>query len=72
VASKRRIRRKACDGKVRHKDAAGAKIAMRKTAHGAAAARTSGLNAYQCPHCQGWHIGHTRGSRHHVRTALFE
>lgn len=51
MASKRRLRRKACEGKRRHADEAGARVEVAK-------ARVRGLHAYQCPHCSGWHVGH--------------
>jgi len=54
MASKRRQRRKACDGKVRYKTS--------KSAHNEAfrRMRESGewLNSYKCAFCKGFHIGH--------------
>jgi hypothetical protein len=68
VSSKRRLRRKACHGKVRY-DA-------RSTAAAAAKTTTGGrhwLHAYHCPHCTGWHIGHPTGrQRHAARAAIRE
>jgi hypothetical protein len=66
VSSKRRHRRKACTGKVRHRDPAAARAAAN-----AARGRGHRVNAYPCPHCGGWHIGHpTRGQRHAARQAV--
>jgi len=57
MASKRRLRRKACEGKVRHLDLASAWEAAR------VAAQRSGdiIHAYRCQHCGGFHIGHAGG-----------
>lgn len=53
MASKRRDRRRSCEGKTRYVD---------ETAAGAAAyaARKAGqhLGYYRCQHCPGWHLGH--------------
>lgn len=59
MSSKRAQRRKACTGKSRHADQAGAAVALRKLrqAHGP----TGQVSAYHCQHCGGWHIGHTPG-----------
>lgn len=49
MASKRRLRRKACEGKIRYKTMEDAqKVAKRLK-----------LNSYRCPHCSGIHNGHT-------------
>lgn len=58
MASKRRQRRKACEGKVRHSgpDAAFAvmrALTRRRLDHG---------KPYPCRFCKGWHIGHPPGS----------
>lgn len=56
MASKRRLRRKACTGKIRHADALAA------FAHIRALFRSKGyqghLNAYRCGFCGGYHVGH--------------
>jgi hypothetical protein len=49
---KPRKRRPFCIGKIRHKDQTGAIIAMRKM-------KNAQLNAYPCPRCKGWHVGHS-------------
>ena len=68
VSSKRRQRRKACTGKVRYPAPGPATAAAERTTRG-----RYRLNAYHCPHCTGWHIGHpTRGQRHAARTATRE
>lgn len=51
MASKRRLRRKACDGKKRHKTLDGAKTAVAKCQY-------QGVHAYKCGFCNGYHIGH--------------
>jgi hypothetical protein len=64
VSSKRRQRRKACIGKVRHDSRATAAAAVRGR---------HWLNAYECPHCTGWHIGHpTARQRQAARIAMSE
>lgn len=54
MASRRHMRRRACEGKQRHVDQAGA------VAHMISLKRIgdSNLNSYKCPHCKGWHVGH--------------
>lgn len=60
MSSKRALRRKQCDGKARHAEQAGARIALRRLRemHG----HTGQLSPYHCPHCGGWHVGHTPGA----------
>ncbi|MFV0678969.1 hypothetical protein [Ottowia sp.] len=62
MSSKRRIRRNQCGRKARHPSEAGAKVAIAKLrrAYGGAIGY---LNAYKCPHCGAWHVGHARGGR---------
>ncbi len=60
VASKRRLRRKACDGKIRHATIQDAKRTIyelnRKDAiNGQHRGR---MNAYYCKFCAGVHVGH--------------
>lgn len=56
MASKRRIRRKACEGKQRFDSQTKATAALLSLQ------RDKGwqgrLNAYCCPFCKGWHYGH--------------
>lgn len=63
MASKRRIRRKMCDGKHKYKDGVtareGAREAIRRTGHR--------IGAYKCQFCKQWHMGHTPSS---VRRAM--
>lgn len=59
MSSKRAIRRRACNGKVRHASAQDAHAAMKhlhrdKGDQGA-------MNAYHCQFCGGYHIGHRPG-----------
>lgn len=54
MASKRHLRRRSCEGKVRHASAAAAQLAagkLRKTHDGGAWA------AYRCQFCGAWHVG---------------
>jgi hypothetical protein len=54
MASKRRLRRRACEGKVRHTDLGAAmahKKALLKKVGGHA------IGAYRCKFCKGWHVG---------------
>lgn len=59
MSSKRRLRRRSCEGKVRHESAAGANIARAKLAR----RDDDRMNAYHCRFCGGWHVGHAPGSR---------
>ena len=54
MSSKRAVRRKSCEGKVRHatKDAAHLS-AMHTRARG-----WGFVGAYKCQFCSGWHVGH--------------
>jgi hypothetical protein len=66
MASKRKLRRKACDTKVTYADEATAQraaIALR-TANNRGVKTTwtnRRLGAYSCPHCRRWHVGHAPG-----------
>jgi hypothetical protein len=53
MASKRRLRRNACDGKKRHPD----KPTALKV-HWAVKRKHGKMRAYQCRWCNGWHLGH--------------
>jgi hypothetical protein len=55
MASKRRIRRNACTGKVKHDTQAQAVSHVINTRK----RRLTGNHPYKCPFCHGWHIGHT-------------
>ncbi len=58
MASKRRLRRKACTGKVRHKAIGDSYIHVKKLAK-----RGFFLAPYRCKHCGFWHVGHNRKLR---------
>jgi hypothetical protein len=66
VASKRRLRRKQCEGKVRYASQEAALTVIRRL-------RSKGgkddghLSPYKCPHCGGIHFGHTPW---HVQQAM--
>ncbi len=55
MASKRRLRRKSCDGKVRHADAAGGLAHIGRLARSGSG---GSMNVYRCQFCKGYHIGH--------------
>lgn len=59
MASKRRLRRKQCAGKNRHKthEAALIEIRMIRKRYG----HQGQVNPYRCPFCGAFHIGHTPG-----------
>jgi hypothetical protein len=59
MASKRRLRRKACDGKIRHSTEA---AAMRHYARLRYGIGESNVKVYHCGFCGGWHIGHWKGT----------
>lgn len=64
VSSQRAMRRRACEGKVKHGSYFAAKIAARRTGelHGETeVAGSPGFNhlvPYKCKFCPGWHVGH--------------
>lgn len=56
MSSKRAVRRRACDGKIRHVNERGAvlhAIELRKKDNA-----DRYLNIYKCKFCSGWHVGH--------------
>ena len=53
MSSKRRIRRKMCEGKVRHTSRAAAMVAVAYHAK-----RGHYTTPYLCKFCKGWHVGH--------------
>jgi hypothetical protein len=55
MASKRKIRRRSCASKVRHKDAIGALITLKRNKM-----RSGPMHVYACKFCGGFHIGHKR------------
>jgi hypothetical protein len=42
-----------CSGKIRHRNKAGACIALKRM-------KNAQMSAYPCRHCKGWHIGRSR------------
>lgn len=57
MASRRRQRRRACEGKRRHAGRQEAERALRRMKP-----RAQGvLNVYRCRNCGGWHVGHAPG-----------
>lgn len=62
MASKRRIRRKSCTGKLRHATPAEGQ------AHITQLHRRFGyslMDVYRCRFCSGYHVGHSKGGRRH-------
>jgi hypothetical protein len=59
MASKRKLRRRACEGKVRFESR---DAAERKRRFVYRDYNEKALNVYKCRFCGGWHLGH---SRHH-------
>lgn len=63
MASKRALRRRACDGKQRYADRAAAVTACTIQTRRS----RKYLHPYRCPHCSDYHIGHYRSG---LRPAL--
>lgn len=57
MASKRRLRRKACTGKVRYGTQEDCDKVMR--AVNSKSEVRQRMSAYKCKFCNGWHFGHT-------------
>lgn len=53
VSSKRRIRRKMCEGKKRHASREAAMVAVSRLAK-----KGAYTTPYLCRFCHGWHVGH--------------
>lgn len=50
-------RARQCGTKIRHKNRIGALIHLKKL-------KNAQMNAYPCPHCGGWHVGHSQKMEH--------
>lgn len=62
MSSKRRLRRKSCEGKQRHADLTAATSHLRSLlASKGMHKNASGFSAYHCRFCCGYHVGHARG-----------
>lgn len=61
MSSKRRLRRKSCEGKVRHVDPNAAQAAARSLVR-AGKSRGGIIRVYCCSFCNGYHLGHAPGS----------
>lgn len=55
MSSKRAVRRRMCDGKVRHDDSQTAAVHRRVMQQ---KNYTGPMNVYRCQFCKGYHIGH--------------
>jgi hypothetical protein len=64
MSSRRRLRRKACEGKMRHETQAQA------VAHAIHLYRKTGeqMQSYHCRFCRRWHVGHAK-QRHGCKRA---
>lgn len=62
MVSKRRLKRKACERKIKHKSEGAAFAAIRSMwlRYGIGA---RGMQPFRCSHCGQWHIGHETGTR---------
>lgn len=65
MSSKRRLRRKQCEGKRKFADAQEATAFMKATY-----SASEKIMTYHCNFCGGWHIGHLRRRDRAVREAL--
>lgn len=63
MASKRRIRRKACTSKKRHDSPEAAWSAAKSLKRSGKDYKFGVLGAYRCGFCKGWHIGHSGVAR---------
>lgn len=65
MASKRRLRRRKCTNKVRYATEQAARSASAGLARHeqALGLNSRWINAYRCPHCGGWHVGHSGAKR---------
>lgn len=65
MASKRHIRRRSCEAKVRHEDF------ERALAHAKRQRAVYGevVRPYRCQHCGGWHVGRQARGRYHGEVA---
>lgn len=57
MASRRRVRRKSCEGKRRHTTYANAMVAVRESKR---AGFDGDLRCYPCSRCRYWHVGHPK------------
>lgn len=60
MASKRRLRRKQCEGKSRHATAEAALIQLHRI-KSKSTTSCGQLNVYKCSMCGSYHVGHTIG-----------
>ena len=67
MASKRRIRRKACEGKIRYENQKDAELARNHVFYKNPKIHHSFLNVYRCKFCGFYHIGHLNKKQEHVR-----
>lgn len=63
MSSKRAIRRRACQGKVRHAEETHAYAALRSLHARGRVAVHEHMGVYRCGFCGGWHTGHLSRKR---------
>lgn len=68
MSSKRRLRRKSCEGKVQHATQGAAHAHVRSLL--ASQPESGSLGVYKCKWGEHWHVGHRPGSRR-LFTILF-
>lgn len=56
MASKRHLRRRSCEHKIRHADKPAAQVALRRAVR--QWGHTGFFKVYFCPFCNGYHVGH--------------
>jgi hypothetical protein len=66
MASKRRVRRLGCRGKVAHASEGAAYSVLRRYPH------EYDLRAYECPFCRKWHTGRNPEGGHKTRREHFQ
>ena len=59
MASKRRIRRRSCEGKIRHKSKEAAFLHIRGLRNDGKDTNKQ-CHFYRCKFCKGWHVGRRR------------
>jgi hypothetical protein len=67
MASKRRIRKNSCKGKIQYKTEKEAQISRNFIFHKNPEIHTSYLNVYKCKFCGFFHIGHLNKKREKAR-----
>lgn len=69
MASKRRVRRKACEGKIRYNSQEEGEKARNHIFHKKPEIHRTFLNVYRCKFCGYFHIGHLDANQQKARNA---